>query len=285
MVIAQPHSAQRGIDHLVLPVRDLDQAAATYEALGFCVTPRAQHPFGTANRLVQLQGCFLELLEVDRPELIGGTKKQPTFAEFNRDFLVGGEGFSMLVLEGGEIDATHDAIGAAGLDPRPKFSFERDAVQPDGSVARIGFDMVIIDYPDSPKAGFFTCTQRRPDLFWKSDYQTHANGAQGIHIVTLQGPDPDDLSDFLARFTACEAVKRPSGHVIDTPRGRIEIRAGSAQPAFNRFVLTTSSLDAVRAHARAANIPCTERALGLEFGPEHMYGIAVRFVAARPASD
>ena len=52
----------RGIDHLVIAVRDLDAARATYQRLGFTLTPEARHPFGTKNALVQLNGAFLELV-------------------------------------------------------------------------------------------------------------------------------------------------------------------------------------------------------------------------------
>ncbi len=49
--------ALRPIDHLVLAVRDLDAARATYGRLGFTLTPVARHPFGTANSLIQLNGA------------------------------------------------------------------------------------------------------------------------------------------------------------------------------------------------------------------------------------
>ncbi|VAW10442.1 Lactoylglutathione lyase and related lyases [hydrothermal vent metagenome] len=269
-----------GIDHLVLPVHDLDRAAATYEALGFRLTPRARHPFGTANRLVQLQGAFVELLEVDRPELIGPTQVPPSFAEFNRDFLTRGEGLSMLVLEGGEAEATRGALQAAGLAPRPVFSFERDAVQPGGTVERVGFDLVFVDFPNAPKAGFFTCTQTRPDLFWKSEYQAHPNGAKSIHVVTMASPQPAPLADFLSRFSQSRSARRGSGFVIDTPRGRLEAIEDGAEPHFARYVITTGNLNAVRAHARAAGIAYAEKPLGLEFAADVMYGVTVGFRAA-----
>ncbi|MCP4630386.1 MAG: VOC family protein [bacterium] len=50
---------KRGIDHLVLCVNDLDLCAAFYRDLGFTTTPRAQHPWGTDNCLIQLSGSFI----------------------------------------------------------------------------------------------------------------------------------------------------------------------------------------------------------------------------------
>jgi len=52
----------------VLAVRDLARTAATYETLGFTLTPRAAHEdrTGTSNRLAQFaERNFIELLEVD----------------------------------------------------------------------------------------------------------------------------------------------------------------------------------------------------------------------------
>ncbi len=55
-----------GIDHLIVGVRDLDAAVETYrDRLGFHVSGGGVHPqFGTANRLIVLDNCYLELLAV-----------------------------------------------------------------------------------------------------------------------------------------------------------------------------------------------------------------------------
>ena len=63
-------TVKRGIDHLVLCVNDLELCAAFYRQLGFTTTPRARHPWGTDNCLIQLAGSFIELLAVSRPSLI-----------------------------------------------------------------------------------------------------------------------------------------------------------------------------------------------------------------------
>ena len=80
-----------GLDHLVLAVADLDQARARYQAMGFTMTPKAQHPFGTGNSNIQLQGCFLEVLTVMAPEDIPAHGMTSfSFAAHNRDFLENG---------------------------------------------------------------------------------------------------------------------------------------------------------------------------------------------------
>ena len=66
---------KRGIDHLVLCVNDLENCAAFYRQLGFTTTPRARHPWGTDNCLIQLAGSFIELLTVSRPALISAAEK------------------------------------------------------------------------------------------------------------------------------------------------------------------------------------------------------------------
>src|SRR5689334_22185913 len=90
----------KGINHLVLAGRDLEALRSCYQALGFTVTPRAQHPFGTGNSVVQLHGTYLELLSITVPKDV--TEHSPgnfSFSAFNRDYLARNEGFSMMVLD------------------------------------------------------------------------------------------------------------------------------------------------------------------------------------------
>ncbi len=79
---------KRGIDHLVLCANDLELGAAFYRKLGFTTTPRARHPWGTDNCLIQLTGSFIELLTVSRPSLISAAgPKTFSFGAFNQKFL------------------------------------------------------------------------------------------------------------------------------------------------------------------------------------------------------
>ena len=64
------------IDHVVINARDrLDEAAATYQRLGFALTPRGHHTLGSSNNLAVLGTDYIELLGVvpgvsDRTDLL-----------------------------------------------------------------------------------------------------------------------------------------------------------------------------------------------------------------------
>ena len=52
-----------GIDHLVIVVKDLQQAARDYEQLGFTVVPGGRHPVGSHNVLISFSdGSYLEII-------------------------------------------------------------------------------------------------------------------------------------------------------------------------------------------------------------------------------
>lgn len=220
----------RGIDHLVLAVRDLEAARARYASWGFTLTPRAQHPFGTANSLAQFDGNFLELLAIDDPARIppappGGF----SFAAFSHDFLARREGFEMLVFESHDARADHRDFAAAGLDAQPPFDFSRDARLPDGSSARVGFSLAFVTDPRLPEAAFFTCQQHAPQHFWKPDYQRHANTARQVVEVVMVAPVPAELRDLFAGMQSADAVGQiGDGLSVRTARGKVSVLTPAA---------------------------------------------------------
>jgi hypothetical protein len=53
----------KGIDHLVIVVNDLAQAAKDYEQLGFTVVPGGRHPVGSHNALISFaDGSYIEII-------------------------------------------------------------------------------------------------------------------------------------------------------------------------------------------------------------------------------
>jgi catechol 2,3-dioxygenase-like lactoylglutathione lyase family enzyme len=197
----------RAIDHVVLTVRNLDRAAATYQKLGFTLTSRAMHEdrMGTSNRLAQFGGRnFIELLEVDRPEGLArhDFAASPPFFSFgdhNRLAVREREGLSMLVFAGDDARADNRKFSAAGLPTFAPFDFERYAKLP-GTQVTVAFSLAFVQSPDMPKVAFFVCENRAQDYFWKPEYQSHANGATGIVAVYLSSPAPERDAVFVSKM-------------------------------------------------------------------------------------
>jgi catechol 2,3-dioxygenase-like lactoylglutathione lyase family enzyme len=215
----------RGIDHLVLAVRDLERARAFYEALGFTTTPRAVHPWGTANHLVQMNGCFLEILGIaDAAKIPAHAPGQFSFGAHNRDFLARREGMSMLVFQSHDARRDRAEFAAAGLATYAPFDFGREAKLPDGGTARVAFSLAYVTDPRMPDGAFFTCQQHAPKFFWKREYQAHANGARTIAEVVMAAPDPPALADFFAKLQGPESVRSADGTLaVASARGRIRV--------------------------------------------------------------
>ena len=225
----------RGVDHVVMAVRDLEAACALYESLGFTITPTAYHPFGTKNALVQLDGSFIELLAVHdeslMPEAVEGTF---SFARFNQAFLDEREGASMLVLRSDNVERDLAIFQALQLETYPQFDFEREAVQPDGSSKIVSFSNGFLHHPLMDNTGFFICHHRHaPENFWKPDYQQHANGAQRLESVIFSADNPSDHHEFLGGFSGQREMRSTSaGIVVDTGHGLLEVLTPLAAKTF-----------------------------------------------------
>ena len=219
----------RGIDHVVAAVHDLDAATEAWVRAGFRTTPRARHPWGTENRIVQLDGAFVEILAIADAEAIPeATATAFSFGAFNRDFLAGhGDGLSMLVLESTDPEDDRADFARDGLETFEPFGFERIAVSPEGEERRVGFDLTFTGFDGAtarPDMGFFTCRQRFPENFWRADHQTHPNTARALAAVVLVAPDPADFHQGLSAFAGARSFQATSlGLEIPTPRGLIEV--------------------------------------------------------------
>lgn len=215
----------KGLDHVVLCVDDLDAAAESYRQLGFTVTPRAKHPFGTHNCLVQLNGFFLELLTVGEPDKIPQEQEGLfSFARFNQMYLSHREGCSMLVVDSNDFLQDNRATQEAGLHTYPPFEFTRKARLPDGEEVDVSFGLNFVSSDQMPMAGFFSCQQFQPQYFWNADYQRHDNAATEIIEVCVVSSNPRQVAAFLSGLARCDACYTIDGDVIiETVRGRIFI--------------------------------------------------------------
>ncbi|MBB3066683.1 VOC family protein [Limibacillus halophilus] len=285
----------RGIDHLVLCARDLAKARERYQSLGFTMTPRAEHPFGTGNSLVQLQGSFLEILSVTRPELItAAAAGHFSFADYNRAFLEKREGFSMLVFESKDAGRDQAEFGNAGLRTYPTFDFQRKAKQPSGEEVTVGFSLAFVTDPRMPDAVFFTCQQHAPQYFWKPDYQKHANSSRTVEEVVMVAADPRALVDLFSGLQGHDRVAAQADRLtVQTSRGKITVLtpagfsarfpsdAGAKEtdePHLAAYVLGVESLDTAGRCLEASGLPHRREGRMLQVASQDLFGTALGFV-------
>jgi len=68
---AAPEPVVRGLDHVPLAVKDLEQAKADFEALGFALKPGRPHDNGLRNAHVKFpDGTEIELITADRKSVV-----------------------------------------------------------------------------------------------------------------------------------------------------------------------------------------------------------------------
>ena len=215
----------RGIDHLVVAVRDLDGAARLYGRLGFQVGAQNRHPWGTENRVIQLPGSFIELITVgEGAEIPPREGRRFSFGAFVRDYLAGREGLAMLVLDSPDAKADAAGFAADGIGDFEPFFFERRGRRPDGSDTHVAFTLAFAQDRAADKAGFFLCQQHFPENFWNEAFQRHPNRASALSAVTLAAPDPAAHRAFLTRFTGVEPAS-PDGDDLSyaLARGRLDV--------------------------------------------------------------
>ncbi len=174
------------LDHVVVIVEDLDEAATSFEDLGFVVTPRSDHPFGTSNRLVVLDGTYLELVTVTRADQLPADGFARSVAD---DLAEGRLGPSLMALRSRDPRADHARLSQARIPVEPILQFGRDANLPDGSSRRVEFEVVFpASAPDGPL--LFLCHHLDPEIIWDPRVLAHPNGARSIRSVRLPEPGP-----------------------------------------------------------------------------------------------
>jgi catechol 2,3-dioxygenase-like lactoylglutathione lyase family enzyme len=289
----------RGIDHLVIAVRDLDAAGDFYARLGFTVGARNRHPWGTENRIVQLDGSFLELITVADEALIPPPgPRYFSFGAFVRDYLAAREGFAMLVLQSHDAAGDAKSFAAAGIGDFEPFFFERRGRRPDGSETTVAFTLAFARDAAAPEAGFFACQHHHPENFWNAAFQQHANGARRIAAAVMAAENPTDHHIFLSAFTGQRELHATSlGVSAELPHGRFDILSPDAcrslygladltgDPALVAFTIAVDDVPAVAAHLAAAGIPSSRVGPRLIVPPEAAFGVAVAFEPAERPSQ
>ena len=284
----------RRIDHIVVAVQDLDKAADFYRRLGFQVGARNRHPWGTENRIIQLQTSFIELITVaPDAQLTPVTPKSFSFGAFLGAYLAGRQGLAMLVLDSADAKADATLFAERGIGDLDPLFFRRKGKRPDGSEIEVAFTLAFAQLNDAPRAGFFVCQQHFPENFWSPDFQRHDNRAADIASVALAAPQPERLKTFLAAFTGVspeEAIghdltfRLAQGHVdVMTPDDAgevfVSVEAEMDQPSFVAFAVRVEDIARQAKWLDAAGVPYQHSGSRLIVPASVAFGVAIAFEA------
>ncbi len=196
-----PPGLATGLDHAGVAVRDLDAAAAEWQALGFQVTPTAPHlPAGiTGNRCVMFGQGYIELIA-----MLGG--HSATLA----GFLARHEGIHIVSL------ATDDAEAAATRLAQPLIRSERETP---GGTAK--FARIVLTEP-VPRIQIIE--HLTPSLVWQPAQTRHANGATTLAAIIIHAETPAIPAAALSRAAGVPVVPDPEGgYALRLPHGQIRI--------------------------------------------------------------
>ncbi|WP_137113841.1 MULTISPECIES: VOC family protein [Mesorhizobium] len=197
-------STAYSLDHLVLPVANLDEAQRRYRALGFTVAPVGVHPFGTANCCVYLEdGTFLEPLAVaDADAAAQAVDEGNGFVTGDRIFRdrAGDEGFSAIVLGTADAKADDKRFVDAGISSGKILDFSRDVIDKTGKTGTAAFRLAFARDLQSPAPYFFTCQRVKTPKVDRAALQHHRNRVSGLRRIVLASPEPRTHSAFLETF-------------------------------------------------------------------------------------
>jgi catechol 2,3-dioxygenase-like lactoylglutathione lyase family enzyme len=284
----------RRIDHLVVAVRDLEEAASVYQRLGFEVGARNKHPWGTENRLIQFQSSFIELISVgEGVEIAPPRPDEFSFGAFVQEYLAHREGLAMLVLDSADAKADAKFFAEKGIGAFEPFFFERRGRRPDGSPIQVAFTLAFTRDENAARAGFFVCEHHFPENFWNPEFQRHDNKATDISVVALAAPEPARHEAFLAAFTGANP-SQPADHDLSfhLRQGQLDVMtpddAGEAygsvevdldQPSFVAFAVRVSDLRRQARWLDAAEIPYQHIGSRLIVPASVAFGVAIAFEA------
>lgn len=160
------------LDHTVINVRyDMDDAEARFRALGFHLTDRGYHTLGSINHLMMFGTDYLELIGLPK-DAKGGQSGRPDIE--NAPFGING-----LVFKTRDVDETYAHLQSIGMDGDPPKAFSRPVTLPEGtSDAR--FRTVPVRGDAFPGGRVYFCEHGTPELVWRPEWQSHANGVQAM---------------------------------------------------------------------------------------------------------
>lgn len=227
------HSVGRTeFDHAVVMVRDrLDALAPHFERQGFHLSDKAVHNLGSCNRLIVLEGTYVELL--GWPTGAPPARKEIADSPF---------GLEALVFRTYDADATYERLKAAGFAVNPVQELTRPAML-DGQEVQARFHTVRFAEQPLPGIRMYFCRHLTPECVWSPDLMAHPNGARSLMRIDARAADARAVAERLALVADVTAEAAGGGWDVPLANLRIHVQTDPAASAPTLSTLTLENRD------------------------------------------
>ena len=192
-------SADR-LDHTVINVKfDMDAATALFGKLGFTLTPRGYHSHGSMNQLMMFGTDYLELIGIPEGKQIE-----------RKDLQNAPVGINGIVLKALDVDDVYARLQNARFDGDPPRAFHRP-VDIEGGQKDAKFRTVTVRNGVFPGGRVYYCEHGTPELVWRPEWQSHANGVTSMPEFISVAIDPDGEAERFATLLDTDATMDGNG--------------------------------------------------------------------------
>jgi catechol 2,3-dioxygenase-like lactoylglutathione lyase family enzyme len=274
----------KGIDHVVLVVRDLEAAHDAFRGMGFTVTPRGHHTLGSQNHCIMFGHDYIELLW--SPEGNPHPSRQ-YYTEFART----GEGLAAIALKTDNVKGAYTEMLWAGFAPSDPAEFSRPVEVREGMRdARFRASMAALDR--TPGGRIFVIEHLTRALVWRPEYLEHPNGAKEIAAVAIVAADVAATAQPYERLFDRRAEPIAEGLLVHTGDAPIafatarslaarlpEVRLGARPaPRMAALFVRVADRDAAEAVLRAGGLKPARMPDGsVALGADAAHGVALVF--------
>jgi catechol 2,3-dioxygenase-like lactoylglutathione lyase family enzyme len=272
----------KGIDHVVITVRDLDSSEDIFRRMGFTVTPRGHHTLGSQNHCVMFGRDYVELLMV--PQRLPGR-------EYYYDFARIGDGLAAIALKTDNVRGAYGELTAAALAPSEPVDFSRP-VQLPTETKNASFRVTQLGLEQTPGGQVFLCQHFTPDVVWRPEFQTHANTATGLAAIAILSNEVPATAAAYERLFDVEAKIISEGLLVntgDTPIAIVNERAlakrlpgvwisARHQPCMAALFIRVTDRDRAERSLRAGGLhPLRMPDGSVALGAAEAHGVAIIF--------
>lgn len=283
------------LDHIGIAAPDLDAAGATYERLGFRLTPLQQQSgplapggpvvrWGSANRCAMLEQGYLEIIGIADPGLYDNQLGQ---------FLARYHGIHILALGVGDAEGQVKRLRDAGLAVPGVRPMQRKVATPTGE-DQVRFKRVPL--VDAQEGRIQLIEHETPDLMWQDHLLDHPNRVVALTETVLCVADLPAAEDRFRHLTGIVPLRHGAARIFAFATGRLvlcdpsslaEVAPGVTPPTLPWFagfsVATDDGNTAIRRLLETNGVPFAAHGAVLVVPAAAACGAACRFQPHAPS--